>query len=203
MYRWKIVTTFKESEEAEWHSLVLNQLGEGIHPERVKGFILAREALRLCLTEAHYSPLISDLKIRKFNSLSKWPELNLSLSHTKLAGAAILTSRAEYISVGIDIESDHRVVKDTILERISNSRDTNLRNIELWCLKEAVFKCLMNTGKFEKPFEFAEIEISHQRWVHSPSGLEGEWKIIISEQFLIALALLKNQNSSRPDCDPQ
>ncbi len=139
--------------------------------------------------------------MKEFNSLAKWPEITLSLSHTKLAGAAITASRAEFISVGIDIESDNRVVKDSILKRITNSRDINLRNIELWCLKEAVFKCLMNTGIFEKPFEFSEIEISYKRWIHSPSGLEGEWKTIISEQFLIALALLENQNSSQQDFD--
>jgi 4'-phosphopantetheinyl transferase EntD len=198
-----MVSTFKQTEAMEWNSLVLGHLGEGIHPERVKGFILAREALRLCLEQAEYSPHISDLQIKKFNSLSKWPEITLSLTHCKLGGAAIIASRDEFISVGIDIESEERLVKESILKRISHPKDINLRNIELWCLKEAVFKCLMNTGKFEKPFEFSEIEISPMRWIHSPSNLEGEWRITISEQLLVALALLENQNSSQRDFDQQ
>lgn len=193
---WKIVSTFSESQAAQWEAYVETSLGPGIHPARKQGHILAREALRLVLCEQGEAPQISDLFVRDYHSLERWPDLTLSLSHSKSSGAALLADRERYLSVGIDIEEEERHVKASILARVSHPEDISLRNIELWCLKEAVFKCLMNSGRFEKPFEFAEIQLLEKRWKHSPSRLEGEWKIIISEQHVIALAYLENESSS-------
>jgi 4'-phosphopantetheinyl transferase EntD len=196
MNTWKTVSTFRQAQAPEWEAYVERSLGSKIHPARKHSHILAREALRLILCEIGEAPAISDLIIKDYHSLEKWPEFTLSLSHSKTRGAALLAKKENYLSVGIDIEEEERHIKEAILKRVTHPNDLSLRNIELWCLKEAVFKCLMNSGRFEKPFEFSEIQLLDKRWKHSPSKLEGEWKIIISEQHVIAMAFLENESSS-------
>ena len=119
-------------------------------------------------------------------------QFTLSLSHTSECGAAMIADRKFFRSVGIDIEREDRVVKDFIRERITHKDDTNFRNIEIWCLKEAVFKALMNTEKFEKPLEFSSICIGKDSWSHSPSGLEGKWEVETIKPVVVARAFLQN-----------
>ena len=104
----------------------------------------------------------------------------------------MLADRIFFRSVGIDIEREDRVVKDSIRERIAHKDDANFRNIEQWCLKEAAFKALMNTEQFEKPVEFSSICIGKESWSHSPSGLKGKWEMETIKLFVVARAFLQN-----------
>ncbi|MFP5385214.1 MAG: 4'-phosphopantetheinyl transferase family protein [Bacteriovoracia bacterium] len=179
--------------DPQWDLLVKLTLGENIHSERKKSFILSRRALQLCLEEqgVHLRP--HELILLKYSTLKDFPEFTLSLAHTKGSGAALLADSSTYRSVGIDIESIHRPVKESVIKRVGHSDDDgSLRNIELWCLKEAAFKAIMNTGDFEKPVEFSSIRISTGLWSHSPSGVEGEWDLEIQNGIVIARAFLKN-----------
>ena len=191
MITWRLSKTFTLSEAALWEALSNSLIGVDVHADRKKGFILSREALRLALNEIGEDPLISDLVVSEYRNLNKYPNLLCSLSHSKTAGAAVIGSRLDYKAIGIDIEQEERVVKQSIIERISHQNDLILRNIELWCLKEAAFKCLMNTGKFGKPFEFSEIEILKGRFKHAPSKLEGAWELTTFEQHVVAIATLE------------
>lgn len=107
-----------------------------------------------------------------------------------------MAPRNEYLSVGIDIESLERQVKEAIAKRIAHPSDAKLRNLELWCLKEAVFKCLMNTGKFTKPFDFSEILIGDEAWSHSPSQLSGGYKLETHEGHVVAMAYARKLSNS-------
>lgn len=188
----KIVKTLDNHKTSEWNDLVLEVLGTKVHPNRVQGFLLSRQALLEAMAEFGKNLRIKDLDLEEFHQLKKEKDYTLSLSHSKDVGAALVVKKTDFRSVGIDIEDENRIVKDTILERVSHPEDLNLRKIELWCLKEAAFKALMNSQNFDKPVEFSSIIISRHTWSHPPSALEGEWEIQIQEGLVVAKAFLKN-----------
>jgi hypothetical protein len=192
MQCWKLAKTLSHPKDPQWEILVKDALGEALHPDRKLGFLLSREALKLCLKEQHYDLAIGQLKLGKFHQLLSCPQFTISLSHTAGWGAALLADRNIFQGVGIDVEHEERVVKASIMVRIAHPGDVRLRNIELWCLKEAVFKALMNTDKFQKPLDFSSLEISQEGWSHSPSGLSGHWELDLVKSLVIARAFLKN-----------
>ena len=192
MYSWKLTTNLTNPESPEWEMLSVSTLGADVHSDRKMGFFLSREALKNALSEQGFTPSLSQLTLVNYHELKDFPQLTISLSHTKECGAALIAERKIFRSVGIDIENEGRLVKDSIRERIAHQGDINLRNIEIWCLKEAVFKALMNTGLFPKPIEFGSIEIKNGKWFHSPSQLSGEWELKTLTPFVLALAFLKN-----------
>lgn len=191
MYTFRLSKTLISTQESDWSQLVEEQLGKDIHPNRARGFCLAREALRECFAEYGDQLSIKDLVLENFGQLKNHPFKTLSLSHTTDWGAAVLGKSTDYRSLGIDIEPLERVVKPMILARISHPEDLDLSPIHLWALKEAVFKALMNTAQFEAPVEFSSIKISDAVWSHSPSGNCGEWKIEYQDGLIVALAWIR------------
>lgn len=191
MHNWFMTQTLRKPNDPEWDQLIKISLGEGINPNRVNGFLLAREALIKCFNDRGIKVSIKELELARYHQVIKFPQFTVSLSHTKECGAALIADRNAYRSVGIDIERETRQVKDSVSQRVSHPQDEQLRKIELWCLKEAVFKTLMNTELFEKNVEFSSIQIAKDHWFHSPSNLKGEWTCEIIDSFVVAKAFLK------------
>ena len=159
MLTYQLVNNLNIDEDSQWRDLVLTSLGPGTHPSRIQGFCLGREALRKCLKVLGLEVSITQLILENYKGLKKFPDLNLSISHTKEFGAAIVASKNQTVSVGIDVEPTSRLVKPAILERISHPEDAPLEPIIMWALKEATFKALMNTGRFEQNEEFSSLLI--------------------------------------------
>jgi 4'-phosphopantetheinyl transferase EntD len=191
MLTYRLTSTLNPSEDSEWKQLVNSVLGEAVHPKRVKGFCLSREALKQCLSERGIQIAIPDLILETFAALKDQNSLTISLSHTPEWGAAIIGDAKDFISVGIDIEPLERIVKAPILERISHPDDLKLTPLKIWTLKEASFKAIMNTGKFEHSVEFSSIQIAEGCWLHTTSQLSGEWRLEEQNGMCIALAWLK------------
>ena len=192
MLIYKLVSTLMQNEDAEWKKLTTDLVGANIHPDRARGFALSRQALRECLEGYGLTLDIQDLILENYHQLKGHDSLTLSLSHTPFWGAAVIADKKTYVSVGIDIEPIDRPVKKPILERISHPKDINLNGIELWSLKEASFKALMNTGKFDRPVEFSSLQISQNTWTHSPTKIQGEWEKIQENGVIVAKAWIKN-----------
>lgn len=191
MLTWKIYSATQKILSPEWEAVISDLLGVEIHSQRRIGYVSAREALRLSLLEYKIQTTPSDLELSGFDSLRKWPHFTLSLSHSKKAGAAALGLKVEYRSLGIDIELEDRFVKKDILARISHPEDIQRRPIEIWCLKEAAFKCCMNSGYFERPIEFSSIIIKENEWKHVATGLTGSVELHLLEGHVLALATMK------------
>ena len=192
MLIYKLVSTLMENEDAEWKKLTTDLVGPNIHPDRARGFVFSRQALRECLEEYGHALGIQDLIVENYHQLKGHDSLTLSLSHTPLWGAALIAEKKTYLSVGIDIEPLDRLVKKPILERISHPQDITLNGIALWSLKEASFKALMNTGKFDHPVEFSSLKISQNKWTHSPTMIQGEWQQIQENGLIVSKAWIKN-----------
>lgn len=192
MLHWKLSKTLKTPKDPGWDLLVKSSLGVGVHSDRINGFLLSREALIEALGSAGISATPHELMLSNHSTIKAYPRFTISLSHTPDCGAALIAERKFFRSVGIDIEHVKRPVKESIIERISHEGDLKLRNIELWCLKEAVFKALMNTSLFPKPIEFSSIRIRKDDWDHSPTKLSGKWSLKELNSFVMAQAFLEN-----------
>ncbi len=192
MLTWNLSKTLSKPNDPEWEVLIFSSLPGDVHSDRKNGFLLSRQALIYALKDQGLEISAGALQLVSYSQIRDLPQFTISLSHTKIAGVALVGDRKTYRSLGIDIEQEERIVKDSIKNRISHPADKNLRNIELWCLKEAVFKALMNTGEFEKPLEFSSILIEDKKWTHSPSGYEGEWIFESVTPFVMAKAFLRN-----------
>ncbi len=70
----------------------------------------------------------------------------VSLAHTKGAVAAAGSTDKSHHAIGVDIEHQSRQIPDTLRKYYLTSEDlhTELDTLQLWCLKEAAFKCLDN-----------------------------------------------------------
>lgn len=185
---WELIQKLDSTDDDLWQNLVIIHLGQEVHPARKKGFCLARQALRVALAKVGHHLSISDLIIQDYSSVSILPEYTLSLSHTQEVGVALLAEIKKYRSVGIDVESAGRVVKPAILQRVQNQNDLLMDPLQLWCLKEASFKALINTKLFPAHPEFSSIQIQDQSFTHSPSGISGKWELQNTNSFVVALA---------------
>ena len=193
MYWWNLSESLLNPNNPEWDLLTRLTLGEDVHPDRRKSFLLSRNALQMCFAQAGIDLPVSRLILKNYSEIQSIPDYVLSLSHTKNCGAAMLALKGQYRSVGIDLEHSERIVKESIIERVRHPQDfRKLRNIELWSLKEAAFKALMNSGNFLKPVEFSSILIEEKHWSHPPSGLKGEWELKLTSDYITALAFLGN-----------
>ncbi len=175
----------------DWEQLIADVLGQKVHPDRVRGFCLAREALRKELSKQGKDLKVNELHFDQFDRLKTEDSYTVSLSHTPQWGAAVLADRKTYRSVGIDIEFQARVVKTPILERISHPEDLHLPALHIWVIKEACFKSLMNTRLFDRPIEFSTLLIQDKKWIHLESGVQGEWNVKYEGELILALAWIK------------
>lgn len=191
MHCWNLTQTLSNPNDPQWDELASDVLGEKAHPSRKTGFLLARQALQNCLREQGVELEVKDLNLINYSQIKAYPSYTFSLSHTENWGAAIVGNKNDYRSLGIDIESNERTVSMQILERIRHPEDKKLRNIELWCLKEAAFKALMNSGLWDAPVEFSSLRIGQHTWSHSPSKLEGEWELDKTNGLVVGRAFLK------------
>lgn len=192
MYSWKLVETLINPLEPEWQKLSEIVLGKDVHADRQKSYLLSREALLSCLNEWSYALKPLELNLLNYHTITSLEQFTISLAHTKNCGAAMVGERKNFRSLGIDIEHKERLVKEPIQKKISNKEDVSLRNIELWCLKEAVFKTLMNSDQFQKPIEFSSIIIGDKTWRHSLSQFSGTWELEEIKQYVVARAFLKS-----------
>jgi phosphopantetheinyl transferase (holo-ACP synthase) len=179
----------------EWQEVLNQSYPEATHPDRIQGFYSSRNALLDCLQRFHPKASTTDLLLNDVRGLQNFPDMVVSLTHSTFAGAAAAAKRTEYISIGIDIEPIDRLVKESILARVTTTEDLKLSSIQIWCLKEAIYKCVSNSHLYEGVLEFRDMRIQDRKWSHSPSKLSGEWELFEEENHQIALATLKNQNS--------
>ena len=104
-------------------------------PEKKEEHRLSRYALK---------HLVGDraIEIENHLHLRNHPEIKVSVSHTKGAGAAIICEDVKIRSVGIDIEWSQRPVKEGIEKFYINERDDQIDHMKLWMAKEAAFKAI-------------------------------------------------------------
>lgn len=191
MLIFRLIHDWNSNNNDSWNELIKKHLGDTVHPNRRMGFIRSREALMQCFAEAGHHLTIDQLEVESFSQLKNIREFKISLAHNPQWGAALIADSSQYLSIGIDIEERNREVKNTILERIGHPDDLKISPILNWAIKEAAFKALMNSHRFEKPIEFSSIQIMKNEFLHQGSELGGKWEQIPHESLIIVQAWIK------------
>jgi len=190
MWQHKVIENFNLSQLSEWEPEVSNILTPNTHEGRKIAFAASRLALQEALKALGISASMNELRLINYSGLEKWPELTMSVSHSKNSGAAIVARRSEFRSVGIDLELKDRPVRDDVLKRISHHSDFLHSPLKNWCLKEAIYKCISNSGLINKEFGYSSIQITQDGWQHPLSSLNGSFLLESSNSHLVAMAFI-------------
>ena len=171
---------------------------EAQSPIRKRHFANSRMALMECLVElapeSHQkeaSPLcLKDLAIKNHHQLENYPQLLVSLAHTRgLAAACLAEKMDDVLAVGIDCEHSERAFRSEILTKFAHENDKAISPLHLWCAKEAAFKAASYFWKEEKTFVLKDITIEGKTFV-VPNLLQGTLSFELKDDYLVALAVV-------------
>lgn len=161
---------------------------------RAREYYNSRLALLDCLKEIHITEKIDELEMVDHHRLKKYPNILVSIAHTKEIGACFISDKDEHKSIGIDIELKSRIIKKDTSKFFLTKHDLNFTDLlDLWLKKEAAFKALSPLTTKEK-FVLTDIWINHNKFGLIDDELSGE--IIIyskpheDDELLIALAII-------------
>ncbi|MCK5883132.1 MAG: hypothetical protein KAG61_05545 [Bacteriovoracaceae bacterium] len=170
-------------------------------PSRGRDFYLSRTALKNCLVDLSpdFDKIgLDDLAIENHQHLEKYPQIAVSLSHTKEYAAAIISDDPHVVSVGIDLELTTRPIKKGIIKYFDHNFDSAYSPLELWVIKEACFKAAWPIFQKEK----ASAMVLKDLWVnqtefgvfdikHPVGRITLNYIDLFDEKFLVATAIIK------------
>ncbi len=144
----------------------------GAHADVVKRFKLGRIAAKRCLA-AFGEPPTPILNGDGGEPLFP-PGYVGSISHTLDIAAAVVGRGAQYLSLGIDIESADRKINKSVIDKIGTPQekrwvkeDAAKRGLMVFCAKESVFKALFPMHR--KRMNFLDVathwEEEHQAFI--------------------------------------
>lgn len=157
---------------------------------RREHWINSRKALAACLKDLRGTDLnhSSEFSIQNHHHLKAFPEILVSISHTRGAGAACTVQKSsKYLGVGIDIEFVDRVIKVGAKEKFLNPTDQGETDLHLWTGKEACFKAASFFWNREKTFILKDIQLSGENF-EIDSLLRGKCEFNIEGDYLCAIA---------------
>ncbi|ATH08348.1 hypothetical protein BIY24_10430 [Halobacteriovorax marinus] len=133
----------------------------------------------------------SDLIIDNHHHLRKAPEILVSLTHTIQLAAAVVSNHPKISSLGIDLESTQREMKEGILKFFIRDADTESDPLKNWCIKEAAFKALSPLYNLEKRLVLKDIIISKDKtfFLETLPELKGHYSIEERKGHYLALAI--------------
>jgi len=160
-------------------------------PKTIDGFYLSR----LALSELTERPLkIDSLKIKNHLHLENDNETLVSLSHTKGAAAAAIAKKEEgLISIGIDIERISRKLNINSSKYFLREEDEKSYSLlEIWCLKEAIFKAYAPFYQDEKTLVLKDFWITEDRFGHysNRGKVLGKCNVKKEQGLYVAIATL-------------
>lgn len=134
---------------------------------------------------------LEDFEIVNHHHLKTNPNILVSLAHTRgLAAAACTYKSQDQLGIGIDCESENRIVKEVLLEKFATHNDHALNSLHLWCAKEAAFKAASSFWKRDKTFVLKDITVKKQSFTIDELG-HGELHFHKERGHLICVATLK------------
>lgn len=142
-----------------------------------------------------------EIEIVDHQFIKGFPELKVSLSHTKDAWAlATISNHQDVLGLGVDLEFTDREIKKGIEKLYINEEDFwQEEPLQLWCFKEAAFKAispLLESDVLNKTFVLKDIIVEGDEFLlkgmDQVLGNFEQYQIKVEEQeFLITEAYLK------------
>jgi phosphopantetheinyl transferase (holo-ACP synthase) len=174
---------------------------EGEIPETVKELYPGKKRVRL-----HYTSRLAlinainsdefktyeDVEIENHQFLKRDPSIKVSLSHTDHKALASVSSCEEVLSIGVDLESEDRPIKEGIKKFYIRDEDEIENELELWCIKEAAFKAISPLYKGDKRLVLKDIIVLKDESfkLELNSNLDGYWKLEKSEGEILTFAII-------------
>jgi phosphopantetheinyl transferase len=148
---------------------------------------LSRKALLECLKKFSIEASFEDLELKNYGELVNFPDLRISLTHTKSAGAAIVGKGLQ--SVGVDLEETTRKIQDRTQKYYVNPEDSakGLAPLEVWCIKEACFKSIYQLDSSIK--SLPPIELREK--IFCFKDLCGKWELTQNKGHYLALTTIE------------
>ncbi len=134
------IAWFKEADlEQTWLDQVPEAIAQ-ISEKRVREYCASRKALSLaCSLEG-----MDQLEITNHHHLKNYPNIRVSLSHTRGLSAAVASKQLS--SVGVDVEYIDRAFNHKASKFFLRDDDLEMPLLELWTIKEAAFKAIDPMG---------------------------------------------------------
>lgn len=187
MFIWKVV------DDKEGQNFAFPYPSEDYTPIRQTHYRNSRLALQRAVEELSATSLkkTEDLLIENHLHLKNNSDILVSLAHTRgIASAVSAKKSSELFGIGIDCESLHRDVKETIMDKFSHAQDKGLNPLKLWCAKEAAFKASSAFWKNDKTFILKDIVIKNDEFLIDQLG-QGRIHFFEEREHLICIAELK------------
>ena len=134
----------------------------------------------------------SDLKIHNHHYMEKDSKIKVSLSHTNNYAMACSTSHKDIESIGVDLESSDRELKEGIKKFYIIDTDEIQDALHLWCIKEAAFKAISPLFKNEKQLVLKDITVLENGTFQleiNPT-LNGYWMLQSEENRIFTHAII-------------
>jgi phosphopantetheinyl transferase (holo-ACP synthase) len=163
-------------------------------PKRARLHYTSRLALLQSLKINHVDLFKSytDLEITNHQFMKKSSSTKVSISHTNSYAMACSTTNPKIESIGVDLESCNRELKEGIKKFYIIEADEISDPLHLWCIKEAAFKAVSPLFKIEKQLVLKDITV-HRNGAFSleiAPDLNGFWKLVSEEEKIFTHAII-------------
>lgn len=134
----------------------------------------------------------SDLAIENHHFMKISPSVKVSISHTNDFAMACSTNDAQIESIGVDLESCDRQLKEGIKKFYIIDSDEISNPLHLWCIKEAAFKAVSPLYKNEKQLVLKDICVLKNGtfYLEINPGLNGYWKLESEDKKVFTHAII-------------
>lgn len=162
---------------------------------RNASYFSARECLsKIFKYEKLSQKNFNEIEVTDFHKEANHPSVTISLAHTKTYAIATVAYNNQFKGLGVDIEHQERKIKDDSLKYFKNDFDiTELSTLELWCVKEACFKALSNSGQEVKLLKEVIIHKDMFYLENKKDTIFAQFQIIKINEHIIVIAYVLNE----------
>lgn len=169
----------------QWEARAHEELPD-VHPNRQREWALGRVALARAFKSQGIDLELGRCHWVGHQELMERPDLRFSLSHTRdWAGAVVVDARC---GPGLDVELLGRAVPEQVQSRLQHAQDlSTLAPLELWCAKEAIYKCL--PADAQEKIWLNSIRVGRGEFTVDGFALSGSWERVEHSQLMVVQAL--------------
>ena len=157
------------------------------HPSRQRDWLTSRQALKNLFEMQGENISVEQLAHGLQQSLTAFPEFKYSLSHSEAGALVWLVPKNAKLNVGVDLESENREIQEGLDQRIRTEQDDKkLKTLELWSLKEAIYKSLLPSQQMG--LAFSEIYVLENEFFIPLLSVKGSLQQTIENGNILSFA---------------
>ncbi len=168
------------------------------HAKKNEMHFLSRYALtRLIEQKFQRNIPYQELELINFQNIELIPQQIFSLAHTETSVVVTSASKESFNGIGVDIEHQHRPIKPESAHYFINEQDQHTGDLlTQWCIKEACFKALSNSGSPIKLLKEVVIKEDQFHYINDAPSPFNQIKIIKQNEHILVFAYCRKDESS-------